>query len=115
MPNFTALVPLPDTTGLTRSQRLFSISTGIHIDSLQIGRDAEFFLFMRLRSQHKWASYKMTPSKWVEATKLYNLELEAADRSRPHISKNPRALMLTLGAIEATISDRIMTNNYKCE
>lgn len=117
----TAAVPLPDATGLTRSQRLFSISTGIHIQSLRIGRGPEFFLFMKLRSQHKWASFKMTPSKWVEATKLYNSEavkldqLRGSNQSHSYIAKNPRALMLQLGMVEATISDRVITGNYKCE
>jgi hypothetical protein len=110
-------LPLPDATGLTRSQWIFTISTGIHIDSLKIGRDVEFFIFMRLRAEHKWASFKMSPSKWVEATKLYNSALESADQSHGHttIPKNPRTLMTTLGAVESTISDRIMTGNYKCE
>jgi hypothetical protein len=72
---------------------------------------------MRLRAEHKWASFKMSPSKWVEATKLYNSALESADqlRGRTTIPKNPRALMTTLGAVESIISDRVMTGNYKCE
>jgi hypothetical protein len=78
----TAAVPLPDATGLTQSQRLFSISTGIHIESLRIGRGPEFLLFMKLHSQCKWVSFKMTPSKWVEATKLYNWEAVKLDKLR---------------------------------
>ena len=115
--DYKTRVPLPDTASLTRSQRLFTISTGIHIDSLKIGRNDEFFIFMRLRAQYKWASFKMSPLKWVEATKLYNSALESADqlRGRTIVPKNPRALMTTLGAVESTISDRIMTGNYKCE
>jgi hypothetical protein len=63
----------------------------------------------------------MTPSKWVEATKLYNSEavkldqLRGSNQSHSYIAKNPRALMLQLGMVEATISDRIITGNYKCE
>jgi hypothetical protein len=59
----------------------------------------------------------MSPLKWVEATKLYNSALESADQlhGRAIVPKNPRALMTTLGAVESTISDRIMTGNYKCE
>jgi len=54
----------------------------------------------------------MTPSKWVEATKLYNIELESVDTTNP---KDPRALMTMLDTVEATVSDRIFTGNYKCE
>jgi hypothetical protein len=115
--DYATRVPLPDATGLTRSQRLFTISTGIHVDSLKIGANDEFFIFMRLRSQHKWASFKMNPSKWVQATKLYNAELQSLDQQhgRTTIPKNPRALMTMLGTVEATVSDRILTGNYKCE
>jgi hypothetical protein len=115
----TSVVPLPDATGLTRSQRLFSISTGFHIESLKIGRGPEFFLFMKLRSLYKWASFKMTPAKWVEATKLYNSEAlkqpQISDQSHSYIHKNPRALMTQLGTVETTISERIVAGNYKCE
>jgi hypothetical protein len=59
----------------------------------------------------------MTPSKWIEATKLYNIELESVDKEcgRTTIPKDPRALMTMLGTVEATVSDRIFTGNYKCE
>jgi hypothetical protein len=117
-PNYAARVPLPqDDAGLTRSQRLFTISTGVHVDSLAIGRGDEFFVFMKLRAQHKWASFRMTPLKWVKATKVYNAELESVNRShnRNTTLKNPRALVAMLGTVEAMVADRLMTGNYKCE
>jgi hypothetical protein len=46
-PDYATRVPLPNATGLTRSPRLFTISTGVHIDSLKIGRNDEIFIFMR--------------------------------------------------------------------
>ncbi|KAH8997187.1 hypothetical protein EDB86DRAFT_933965 [Lactarius hatsudake] len=114
--DYAARVPLPpDGAGLTRLQRLFTISTGIHIDSLTIGRGDEFFIFMKLRARHKWASFRMTPLKWVEATNLFNAELESVNRShnRSTTLKNPRALVAMLGTVEATVFDRLATGNFK--
>ncbi|KAH8997640.1 hypothetical protein EDB86DRAFT_2828745 [Lactarius hatsudake] len=65
----------PDSTGLTRSQHLFTTSTSIHIDSLMIGRSNEFFIFLKLRARHKWLSFQMSLLKWVEATNLFNAKL----------------------------------------
>ena len=117
-PDYTTRVPLPpDGAGLTRSQRLFTISTGVHVDSLTIARGDKFFLFMKLRAQHQWASFRMTAPKWVEATKAYNAELELANRSHNRNStlKNPRALAAMLGTVEATITNRLIAGNYRCE
>ncbi|KAH9046965.1 hypothetical protein EDB83DRAFT_2204269, partial [Lactarius deliciosus] len=82
----------PDGAGLTRLQRLFMTSTSIHVDSLTIGHGDEFFIFMKLRARHKWASFRMTPLKWVEATNLFNAELESVNHShnRSTTPKNPR-------------------------
>ncbi|KAH9010621.1 hypothetical protein EDB85DRAFT_2083308 [Lactarius pseudohatsudake] len=114
--DYAARVPLPpDGAGLTRLQRLFTISTGIHIDSLTIGYGDEFFIFMKLRARHKWASFRMTPLKWVEAMNLFNAELESVNRShnRSTTLKNPRALVVMLGTVEATVIDRLATGNFK--
>jgi hypothetical protein len=115
--DYKTRVSLPDTTSLTHSHRLFTISTRIHIDSLKIGRNDEFIIFMQLQVPYKWASFKMSPLKWVEVKKLYNSALESADQLHgcTIVAKNPCALMTTLGAVESTISDCIMTGNYKCE
>jgi hypothetical protein len=77
----------------------------------------EFFVFMKLRAQHKWASFRMTPLKWVEATKVYNAELESVNRlhNRNTTLKNPRALVAMLGTVKAMVADRLNTGNYKCE
>ncbi|KAH9001850.1 hypothetical protein EDB86DRAFT_2801333, partial [Lactarius hatsudake] len=105
----------PDGAGLTRSQRLFTISTGIHVDLLTIGHGDEFCVFMRLRAQHKWASFQMTPPKWAEATKHFNAELESVNCShnRGTTLKNPRTLVAMLGTVEAMVANRLATGNFK--
>ena len=70
VPDYAARVPLPpDGIGLARSRRFFTISTGVHVNSLTIARGNVFFLFTKLRAQHQWASFRMTAPKLVEATK----------------------------------------------
>lgn len=62
--------------GLTPSQRVFSIATGLNLLSLAITSGDEYFLFMNLRAEHLWASYNMTSAEWAEATDIYNSELK---------------------------------------
>ena len=110
-------LPLPaDKSSLTRSQLIFSLATQTDPRILTIQRGDEFFLFMDLRKEHQWASFKMTSHKWVLATEAYNLQLQSSCSSKGHsyIAKNPRALMDKLGEIEQMIAQRIMTGNYLC-
>lgn len=112
-------LPLPaDKSSLTRSQLIFSLATQTDPRTLSIQRGDEFFLFMDLRKEHQWASFKMTSRKWVLATKAYNLQLESSCSSKDHpksyIAKNPRALMDKLSEIEQMIAQRITTGNYLC-
>ncbi|EPQ51434.1 hypothetical protein GLOTRDRAFT_22104, partial [Gloeophyllum trabeum ATCC 11539] len=101
----SARLPLPDgSTKMTRSELLFSVSTGINIRSLTINNNEEFFLFMDMRAEEKWVSFQMTSKKWVLATEKYNKRLEEAARTpsksnSPFIAKNPRALMQKLGEV----------------
>ncbi|KAH9939540.1 hypothetical protein B0H21DRAFT_698307, partial [Amylocystis lapponica] len=101
-------------TGGTPSQRLFSIATGIHPRSMTISSNDEFYLFMDMRSEKKWASFEMSPRKWVIAANDYNARLETFNRSRGSttIRKTPRALMDKLGEIEPKILARIASGRY---
>ncbi|KAH9011793.1 hypothetical protein EDB84DRAFT_1247202, partial [Lactarius hengduanensis] len=89
--------------GLTRSQCLFTISTDIHIDLLTIGHGNEFFIFTKLQAWHKWLLFQMMPLKWVKAMNLFNGSTTL---------KNPRALVVMLGIIEATVADWLATGNF---
>lgn len=72
---------------------------------------------MRLRAEHKWASYNMSPSKWVAAASAYNAEVDHLNvqKHKNMVRKTPRALMEKLGEVESRILARIATNNYACE
>ncbi|KAF9012175.1 hypothetical protein BDZ89DRAFT_963654, partial [Hymenopellis radicata] len=114
--------PLPvSTTGMTASQTLFALASGVQPTSLKIGKGDEFFLFMDMRSEQQWASFAMNPSKWLDATRQYNTRLQEKNATRSSstgegahfVSKSPHALMDKLGDVEATILKRIATENYK--
>jgi hypothetical protein len=84
---------------------------------MSIKDDKEFFLFMDMRAENQWASFKMTPKKWVLATQNYNSRLEALNSTRHciNVPKNPRALMETLGDVESKVASRILKNDFICE
>ncbi|GBE81445.1 hypothetical protein SCP_0311740 [Sparassis crispa] len=111
-----SVLPLPNISGLTPSQRLFSLAMGMHIQSMSINTKDEFFLFMDMRAEKRWASFSMTPRKWVIAASEYNTQLEAFNRSRGQahltVRKTPRALMEKLGELEPKIIARIVTGHY---
>ncbi|EIW51483.1 uncharacterized protein TRAVEDRAFT_137340 [Trametes versicolor FP-101664 SS1] len=106
-------------TGLTPSQQVFSISTGLNPLSMVIPGGDEFFLFMNLRAEHQWASHSMTPRKWVEAAEIYNTELEKTKHRLGYygwtVKKTPRALMDKLGEIESMVLRRLSAGDYKCK
>ncbi|THH19481.1 hypothetical protein EW146_g1687 [Bondarzewia mesenterica] len=110
----SAALPLPDLPGLSRSQRIFAIYTGIDTRALSISSNHEFYLFMDMRLEEKWASFAMNSRKWVVATAAYNVRLQAMNSSKglQAITKNPQALLNKLSEIEATIIQRISTSNY---
>ena len=122
LPALSQRLPMPNSNlaGLTRSQSLFTLSTGIDARALSIdgnGGNEEFFLFMEMRAEKRWVSYNMNTHKWVPATIEYNsrlAELNAAKNIAPTIPKHPRALMEQLGDIETKISARIANNNFTC-
>ncbi|KAI1781762.1 hypothetical protein LXA43DRAFT_907796 [Ganoderma leucocontextum] len=105
--------------GQTRSQRIFSIKTGINPLSTKIDGDDEHALFMKLRLDHQWVSHAMSPRKYVEAASVYNTELEKANRLNAYISytvrKTPRAIMEKLGSVEDMIVKRLVSQEFVCE
>lgn len=111
-------LPSLSISGLTRSQRVMSVLGGIDSRSLTFSRGESdaFFLFMRLRAEHKWASYGMSPSKWVYAASLYNTEVDRinAQKCKNMLRKTPRALMEKLGEVEGRVLNRIAANDYRC-
>lgn len=112
-------LPKVEIAGLTPSQQVFSISTGLNPLSMVIAGGDEFFLFMNLRAEHQWASHSMTPRKWVQAAGIYNTELEKTKRRLGYygwtVKKTPRALMDKLGEIEPMVLRRLSAGDYKCE
>ncbi|THH00509.1 hypothetical protein EW026_g2025 [Hermanssonia centrifuga] len=108
-------LPLPPSSKLTRSQLLFNTLTGVDHRALMIAGDVEFFLFMNMRKEFQWASFRMTPRGFVEATQVYNERLERANRANGHttIKKNPRALMNKLAEVEPRILQRLATQDFK--
>lgn len=119
--NLTTLLPLPqDGKKLTRSQRLFSAFTGISAESLTISDDAEFFLFMEMRTEFQWATNNMTPIMLTQATAEYNKRLRerkssVSGGSKELVLKSPRAMIDRLTSLEAQITRRIASNNFKCK
>ncbi|KAG1764260.1 hypothetical protein EV702DRAFT_1014433 [Suillus placidus] len=97
--------------GQTRSQRLFSIATGINPRSLTIQHSDEFYLFMNMRAEFKWLSYQMTSKRWVQATEEYNRRL-VEKMGRSVIQKNLQALLRALGDIEPKLMNRIIKDEY---
>lgn len=106
-----------DLRKLTRSERLFSVATQVDIRSLTISGDSEFYLFMEMRAERKWASFRMNSHKWVVETDEYNKRLEAKNQqsSLSTVKKNPRALLEKLIAIEAAVLRRLATQNFTCK
>lgn len=72
---------------------------------------------MTMRAERQWASFKMTPLKWVMETKAYNERLEAANAKSNEkmvtIAKNPRALLDKLISVETDILERIAKQDFK--
>lgn len=124
-------LPAPSSVGphkLSRSEQLFASCTGIDPRALKIGQGEEFFIFMDLRAEERWASFNMTSRRWVAATRAYNERLKVHvdthnDKLHPSnvhnrlvfIEKHPRALADKISSVETDITNRITTNNYYCK
>ena len=109
-------LPLPRHPELTRSQLIFSIATSTDPRSLTIERKDEFFLFMDMRTEYRWASYSMTCRKWVTATGIFNTRLEEKREGEnlEFVRKNPCALMDKLSEVEQQVIQRVATGNFAC-
>ncbi|KAI0696201.1 hypothetical protein C8T65DRAFT_583603, partial [Cerioporus squamosus] len=110
-------VPYATISGMTRSQRFLSIASGIDPRALTFGKgnSKEFFLFMTLRAQEQWSSFRMTPFDWLCAASRYNQEIEKLN-TRERYSfpiKTPRALMEKLSEVELMILTRLQSGDYK--
>jgi hypothetical protein len=68
---------------------------------------------MEMRAERQWASFRMTPPKWVVEMREYNSRLQKQEANS--IAKNPCALMDMLIVMEVKILERIATKNFKCE
>lgn len=111
------LTPILRPPGMTRSQHFFTIATRIDARAMQISGDVEFHLFMDMRAECVWISFKMTPRQWAVATETYNRRLEEKNRAigLETVKKNPQALLRKLGEIEVAVMNRVAKNDFKCE
>jgi hypothetical protein len=102
---------------MTRSQHFFTIATRIDARAMQISGDTEFHLFMDMRAEFGWISFRMTPKQWALVTKTYNTRLEEKNRANglETVKKNPQALLRKLGDIEVAVMNHVAKNDFKCE
>ncbi|KAG2159435.1 uncharacterized protein EDB93DRAFT_1075128, partial [Suillus bovinus] len=77
--------------GMTRSQHFFTIATRIDAHAMQISGNTEFHLFMDMRAEFAWISFKMMPKQWVVATETYNNHLKEKNHANglETVKKNP--------------------------
>ncbi|KAJ8596095.1 hypothetical protein M405DRAFT_782130 [Rhizopogon salebrosus TDB-379] len=109
------LTPIPRPPGMTRSQHFFTIATRIDARAMQISGDIEFHLFMEMREEFAWISFKMAPKQWALATETYNTRLEAKNHANglETVRKHPQALLRKLGQIEVVVMNRVAKNDFK--
>ena len=65
--------------GLKRSAAFLERFTGINPLSLRIIEKHQFFLFMDMRAEFQWASFKMTNATWHQAAEVFNQRLTLVD------------------------------------
>ncbi|KAG1769928.1 hypothetical protein EV702DRAFT_1049495 [Suillus placidus] len=110
-----ALTPIPRPPGMTLSQHFFTIATRIDARAMHISSNVEFHLFMDMRAEFAWISFKMTPKQWAAATETYNNRLEEKNRANGSetVKKNPQALLRKLGEIEVAVMNHVAKNDFK--
>ncbi|KAI0686377.1 hypothetical protein C8T65DRAFT_591216, partial [Cerioporus squamosus] len=110
-------LPIIRITGLTRSQQMFSLATGLDPRSIAFTRPEKdaFFLFMELRKELQWATFKMSSRDWVVAATLYNqaVEKKNAAEGKALVRKTPRALLDKLHEVELAIIQRVGKGDYR--
>lgn len=110
-------LPAPSGSTLPPSSQLFSNLTKVHAGALSIGRGDEYFLFMNMRAERGWASFKMNNVRWAQATCEYNVRLQKKIPPSQHydgMKKHPRALIDKLASVEGVVLRRINTKDYMC-
>ncbi|KAG0697389.1 hypothetical protein DFH29DRAFT_878740 [Suillus ampliporus] len=109
------LAPILRPPGMTRSQHFFTIATRINAHAMQISGDIEFHLFMDMRVEFTWISFKMTPKQWAVATETYNDRLEEKSRASglEMVKKKTQALLRKLGEIEVAVMNHVAKNDFK--
>ncbi|EJD40175.1 hypothetical protein AURDEDRAFT_170755 [Auricularia subglabra TFB-10046 SS5] len=104
------ITPVSQPPPLSRSGALFKAATGVSPDALRITGD-DWFLFASLRVSQKLCTYNMTPSRLGEVTNMFNEQL-VAKYGEMVVRKDPRAIMSTLSALEATVIARLNANDF---
>lgn len=113
-----AHLPLPGgPPSYTRSQRLYTKLTGLSFDVFTIRGNTEYYLFMNMRDEKKWASFRLTTQEWTKMAKEYNIRLERANAARniKTVPKSPWTLVDKLGEMEATILMRLSKGDFACK
>ncbi|TRM55405.1 hypothetical protein BD626DRAFT_469578 [Schizophyllum amplum] len=113
--NADVATPLPLVRNArSRSELLFLHHTSLDPLALVIKGDVEFYLFMDMRAEEHWITYKMTSKHWIPATEKYNERLRQVclKSSSSYTPKNPRALFDKLAEIEPQILKRLNTGDY---
>ncbi|KAG1766656.1 hypothetical protein EDD22DRAFT_773799, partial [Suillus occidentalis] len=107
------LTPILRPPGMTRSQHFFA--TRIDARAMQISGDIEFHLFMDMRAECTWISFKMTPRQWAVAMESYNCRLKEKNHAigLEMVKKNPQALLRKLGKIEVAVMNHVAKNDFK--
>ncbi|KAG2045452.1 hypothetical protein BDR06DRAFT_978203, partial [Suillus hirtellus] len=100
----TSVIRRFEPSGQTRSQGLFSITTGISPCSLTLQDSVEFYR-LDLRAGLMWLSYQMTSKRWVLATEEYNRRL-VLKKGESVVKKNYQALLRALGDIEPKLMNK---------
>jgi hypothetical protein len=69
-----------------------------------------------MQAEFQWATFSMTPPKWVTAAGEFNRCLAELNQSQsqPVVDKNPQALMDKLGEVEAIVTARMQRGDFKC-
>ncbi|KAG2050874.1 hypothetical protein BDR06DRAFT_890751, partial [Suillus hirtellus] len=113
----TTLAPILRPPGMSRSQHFFMIVMRIDAHTMEILSSVEFHLFMDMRAEFAWISFKMMPKQWAAATETYNNHLEEKNHTNGSttVKKNPQALLRKLGEIEVTVMNCVAKNDFKCE
>ncbi|KAG2129220.1 uncharacterized protein EDB93DRAFT_1256346 [Suillus bovinus] len=111
----TTLAPILKPPGMSCSQHFFTIATSIDAHAMEISSSVEFHLFIDMRVEFAWISFKMMPKQWAVATESYNNRLEEKNCTDGHktVRKNPQALLRKLGDIKVVVMNHIAKNNFK--